>query len=91
VLHVHDDVEVVEQNPPPVAFTFPAHRFRAELQQPLLDRVDHSTHLPVVWRRRQHEAVGDDELLAHVEDEQIGCELVRRGRHGCLGKLDAPA
>ena len=76
VLDVHDDVDVVEQHPAALALALAAHRLGAQPAQSLLDRVDDRADLPVVGRRAEHEDVGDDELVAHVEGEDVVGELV---------------
>ncbi|GAA3064376.1 hypothetical protein GCM10020000_54980 [Streptomyces olivoverticillatus] len=49
MLHVHDDVDVVQQHPAGVAVALAAHGLGAELlEQPLLDLVDDRLDLAVV-------------------------------------------
>jgi hypothetical protein len=89
VLHVHDDVDEVQQHPPALALAFTAYRLDPQLQQAFLDRVDNGLDRPLVRCAGQHETVGDHELLADVDDREVGGELVRRGSGGSLGELDA--
>ena len=87
VLDVDDHVDVVEQHPAALALALAAYRLGAELPQPLLDRVDDRLDLAVVGRRAQDEAVGDHQLLAHVEGEDVVGELVGGRLGGGDGQL----
>jgi hypothetical protein len=53
----------------------------ASLGEALLDRFDDGAHLSVVRRRTQHKGIGDGQLIAHIERDDIDSELV--GRSGC--------
>ena len=54
----------------------------------LFDAVDDRFHLPFVGGRREYETVGDDQLLADVEDCQVARELVSRSGRRCFSELD---
>jgi hypothetical protein len=81
VLHVNDDVGVVDQHPPAVALALPAYRLGADVPELVLHLIDDRLHLPVVGRGAEHEGVGDDELVGDVEGDDVVGELVGR----CLG------
>ena len=76
VLHVHDDVAVVDQHPAAVALALAADRLGADLAQLVLDLVDDRLHLAVVARRGEQERVGDRELVADVEGHDVLGQLV---------------
>src|SRR3954471_20684280 len=61
VLHVDDDVAVVDQHPTAVALSLATDGLGAELAELVLDLVDDRLHLAVVARRREQEGVGDRE------------------------------
>ena len=91
MLNVHDDVEVVEQDPAAFPLTLTAHGPGPGLAQPVLDLVHDRPHLAVVGGGTEQEHVGDDELLAHVVGDDVTGELVRRSLCGDPRKLDGPA
>jgi hypothetical protein len=81
---VHHDVDVVEQDPSTGPLTLTPHRlglFR-QVGQLLLDRVDDGLHLPLVGRGGEHEGVGDDQLVTHVDDDDVLRLLVGGGLGG---------
>jgi hypothetical protein len=86
---MYDDVDVVEQHPATLAFAFSSYRLGAKLQQTFLDGIDDRLDLPDVGSSGKDESVGDDQLVAHVEDREFAAQLVGRGRRGSLGQLDA--
>ena len=79
VLHVHDDVDVVQEHPATLALAFAADRVDVDLVERLLDAVDDRLDLTVVGRRAQQEDIGDHEGLGHVEQHDVLGQLVRRG------------
>ena len=84
VLDVDDDVDVVQQRPAALAGAFAAGGLVAGLAHLLLDLVDDRVDLSLVGRRRDHEAVGDDQLIRDVDDDDIVGELRgRRARCDC--------
>src|ERR1700722_6129990 len=90
MLHVDNDVDVVQQHPAALALAFPADGLGPGLAQAVLDLIDHRVHLAVVGGRAEQERVGDDELVADVVGNDVGGELVRCGCGGDLNKLDGP-
>ena len=60
----------------------------ADLAQLVLDLVDDRLDLPVVGAAGEQEGVGDRELLAHVEGEEVGGELVGGGAGRRVHQLD---
>ncbi len=88
MLDVHDDVDVIQQRPAAFAGALAAGGLVAGLAHLLLDLVDNGVDLPFVGRRGDDEAVGDDQLIGHVDDDDIVGKL-RRGRaRGDSGHLD---
>ncbi len=81
VLDVHDDLAVVDEHPAPVALALAADRLGADLAELVLDLVDDRLDLAVVGGRGEQEGVGDGELLADVEGDDLLAELVG-GRAG---------
>src|SRR5680860_1823277 len=79
VLDVDDDVGEVDQHPAAIAFAFPAHRLDAELAKLVLDVVDDRADLAVVGSRRQNEDVGERELLADIQSDDLAGQLVLGG------------
>ena len=75
MLDVHDDVEVIQQRPAAFAGALAAGRLVAGLAHFLLDLVDDGVDLPFVGCRGDHEAVGDDQLLGDVDDDDVVGEL----------------
>jgi hypothetical protein len=75
VLHVHHDVAVVDQHPAAVALALAADRLGADLAQLVLDLVDDRLDLAVVGGRGEQEGVGDRELLADVEGDDLVASL----------------
>ena len=73
VLDVHHDVDVVEQHPAATPLALAAHRLGllGQLEQALLDGVDDGQHLALVGRGGDQERVGDRELVAHVDDDDV--------------------
>src|SRR6202022_4375739 len=63
MLDVHDDVDIVEQGPPPRAGSLAAGGLVSGASHLLFDLVDDRVHLPLVGRRRDHEDVGDHQLF----------------------------
>ena len=87
------DVDVVEQCPPTLAGAFATGGLVPREAHLLLDLVDDRVDLALVGRRRDDEAVGDDELAGHVDDDDVCGQLGRRsarhdGRHldGFVGR-----
>jgi hypothetical protein len=78
MLDVDHDVGVVEQHPAPLTLALAPHRPLPQAAQPVLDLVDDRLDLPVVARRTQQEDVGDEELIADVEGQDVLGQLVRR-------------
>jgi hypothetical protein len=89
VLHVDDDLAEVEQDPAALLLALAPDRLGAELAQPLLDGVHDREHLAVVGCGGEQEHVGDDELLAHVEQQDVLAELVGRGLGSRGRELDS--
>src|SRR5699024_1822879 len=88
VLDVHDDVAVVDEDPAPVALALATDRLGAELAERALDGVDDRLDLAVVARGGDEEGVGDRELLAHVEGDDLGRLLVGGGAGGGAHELE---
>src|SRR5487761_1369097 len=88
MLHVDDDVDVVEQHPAALALAFPAGGLGTGQPQPGLDLVDDRPDLADVGRRTEQERVGDHELLTLVVSDDAAGELVRRGCRGDLDELN---
>ena len=80
VLDVHHDLAVVDQHPAAVALALAADRLGADLAQLVLDLVDDRLDLPVVAAGGEQEGVGDGELLADVEGDEVGGRACRRPR-----------
>ena len=76
VLDVHHDLAVVDEHPPAVAFALAAQRLGADLAQLVLDLVDDRLDLAVVGAAGDQEGVGDGELVADVEGDDLAGELV---------------
>ena len=76
VLHVHDDVEVVEQHPAVLPLALAVRRLLTIGSEPLLDRLDDGAHLTVVGRRAKQEGVGHSKLVADVERDDVHRKLV---------------
>src|SRR3954452_7921977 len=85
VLHVDDDVAVVDQHPPPVALALAPDRLLAGVAELVLDLVDDRLDLTVVAGGGQQERVGDGELVADVEGDDVLRQLV--GGRAC-GDVD---
>src|SRR3954454_22235223 len=81
VLYVDDDVAVVDEHPPPVALALAPDRLLTGVAELVLDLVDDRLHLAVVARGLQQERVGDGELVADVEGDDVLRQLVG-GRAG---------
>ena len=88
VLHVHHDLGVVDQHPAAVALALAAYGLGAGLAQLLLDLVDDRLDLALVGRRAEQEGVGDHELLADVEGQDVLGQLVGGRPRGCVHQLD---
>jgi hypothetical protein len=82
VLDVDDDLAVVDQHPTSVALALATDRLGTDLTELLLDLVDDRLDLTVVRSRAEHEGVGDDELVGHVEGDDVVGELVAGGLSG---------
>jgi hypothetical protein len=78
VLDVHDDIDEVQQNPAALPGTLASHRLGTGGAHLLLHRVDDRLHLALIGRRGDHEAIGDDQLLGHVQQNQVVGLFVRR-------------
>ena len=83
---VDDDVAVVEQHPLGVIFALPPEWFSAVETQRLLHPVDERLHLAASVPRGDHEDVGDDEELVHVEQDDIDSLLLVEGNRGSSGE-----
>ena len=88
VLDVHDDVDVVQQRPAAFAGALAASGLVAGLAHFLFDLVDDGVDLSFVGRRGDHEAVGDDELIGHVDDDDVVGKLRGRRAGGDGGHVD---
>ena len=88
MLDVHHDVDVIEQRPATFAGALAAGRFVPGGAHLLLDLVDDGVDLPLVGRRRDDEAVGDDQLARHVDDDDVVGEFGGRRLCGDRGHVD---
>ena len=75
MLHVYDDLGVVDQHPTAVALALTAYGLGAELSQGVLDALHDGLDLAVVGPAGDQERVGDGQLVADVEGEEIECPL----------------
>src|SRR5690606_10599529 len=88
VLHVHHDVAEVEQDPAGLRLALLPDGLGALLEQGALDGVDDRGDLALARTGRDEEDVREDELLAHVErDDLLRLDVARGARrdHGELG------
>src|SRR3954454_14993293 len=88
VLHVHDDLGVVEQHPAAVTLAFAAYRLGADVPQLVLDLVDDRPDPPGVGRRGEHESVRDHQLLGNVEGHDVVGDLVGGSLCGAANQLE---
>src|SRR6478735_8939814 len=88
VLHVHDDVAVVDEHPAAVALALAPDRLGVDLAELVLDLVDDRLHLPLVGRGGEQERVGDRQLLRDIEGDDLLGELVRGRTGGGVDELD---
>ena len=79
---MHDDLVVVQKDPAALSLPLPAQRLRAELGQGLLDRIHHGPHRTVVGRGAQQEHVGEHEVVAHIDGDDVISELGGGGMGG---------
>jgi hypothetical protein len=86
---MHHHVDVVEQHPPPGPLALAPHRLGLlrKAHQALLDRVHDRLHLPLVGCGGDHERIGDDHLLGHVDDDDVVRLLVGGGLGGAQRQL----
>src|SRR5689334_6134545 len=82
VLHVHDDLAVVEQHPATLAVALATDRLGARIAQLVLDLVHERADLAVVGRGGDQEGVRDGELVTDVEGDDLLGLFVRRRERG---------
>ena len=78
---MNDDVAVVEQDPVVLLLTLTTQGLGTQLEQGLLDRIDHGGHLPIIGGGAHHEDIGDNDMLTHVDGDDVLGKLLR-GRQG---------
>jgi hypothetical protein len=88
MLDVHDDVDVVEQRPSPLAPAFPPRRLVPRDPHLLLDLVDDRIDLSLVGRGGDDETVGDDQLPGNIDHDDVGRQLLGRCLRGDRGHAD---
>src|SRR5690606_7597127 len=87
VLHVHHDVAEVEQDPAGLRLALLPDGLGVLLVEGALDGVDDRGHLPLARTRRDEEDVGEDELLADVQRDDLLRLDVARGTGRDDGQL----
>ena len=88
MLHMDDDLAVVDQHPATVPLALAAHRLGADLAKLVLDLVDDRLDLSFVACGGDQKGVGDRELFADVEGDEVAGQLVGRGARGGVHQLD---
>jgi hypothetical protein len=85
---VDDDVDEVDEDPPPLALPLAAHRLDAQVAQDVLDLVDDRPHLSLGLGRDDDEDVGQRELLGDVDAGDGRRELAGGGGRRRPGQLE---
>ncbi len=76
---MHDEIAEVEQDPLALVNTFSADRLdRALFTKPVLDLIGDGTNLDVGVAGADHEVVGHDEQLRHLDGDDVDRLLVAR-------------
>ena len=88
MLHVHHDVEVVEQHPPVLTFALTVRGFGAVGREPLLDGFDDGTHLSLVRGRAEDKGIGDRQLITHIERDGVYRKFVGRRGSGITYEIN---
>ena len=88
MLHVHHDVDVVEQHPTVLPLSLAAGAMSLVLMHGLVDGVDHGRHLTLAGRRDDDEDVSDGEVLRDVKGDDVEALLVKGGVCRHTGELD---
>jgi hypothetical protein len=88
---VHDEREVVHQNPLRPVVAFDVRRPNLPGLQRFLDRVGNRVHLPRVLPRAQEEEIGECRRMPKIEHDDIVCLLVERRANGLCNIAGQPA
>ena len=87
MLHVHHEIEIVQQHPALLPITLATHRLHIMVAERLLDPVDNSADLALVVRGDDQKYVRDSQLLGNIVGNQIGAELVDGRSRGHAGQF----
>ena len=83
-----DGIEVVEQNPAPLALAGQAARDQPVVLEPLANMLGDRAALSLVRSRADDEEVGEPASLTQIEDDDVGRKLVAGERGDAPGELE---
>ena len=75
-LDMDDKIAEVQKDPSAFSLTLTTNGLDSHFMQTLFDAIDHCSDLTIVGCRAQQKYIGDDQLLTHVESDDVLRQLV---------------
>jgi hypothetical protein len=89
MLHVHHDVDVVEQHPAVLSFSLATCTMGLVLVHGFVDSIYDRRDLTLVGRRDDNEDIGNGKMLRDIEGNDIEALLAKGSVRRYAGKLDS--